>query len=84
MSALLRQSSEQSWSSQYENHPLNVHIFLYNDNIHSTITIIPYIPLKMTFVTVKLAKQCTQDVYEMACYFDAWKKPMRQEKTQPL
>ena len=62
MSALLRQSSEQSWRS-HGNYPLNLHIFLYNDNIHSTITIIPYIPLKMTFVTVKLAKQCTPDVY---------------------
>lgn len=60
MSALLRQSSEQSWSSQYENHPLNVHIFLYNDNIHSTITIIPYIPLNMTFVTVKLENSAHQ------------------------
>ena len=62
MSALLHQSSEQSWRS-HGNHPLNVHIFLYNDSIYSTITVIPYIFLNMTFVTVKQTKQCTPDVY---------------------
>lgn len=84
MAALLDHSSEQSWRS-HGNRPLNVHGFLYNDKIYSAFTILPRLHfLNIMFVTLKLTKLFTSDVYQMECYFDAWQKPARLEKTQLL